>query len=123
MTKLSPNLGNVLIINVNSSKLIIDIYVSPYLVLLPILEFFPAQIAMLHYPMGLIQMLLNYKPTCSQSHVYFIILPIVSCNLVSIKIIIVIIIIIIIFLPSSSVFLSFFILDDLICECFKNTHV
>ena len=44
--------------------------------------------------MGLIQMLPNSKPTSYPSHMYFIILPIVSCDLVSIKIIIIIIIII-----------------------------
>ena len=45
-------------INVNSSKLIIVVYMSHYLVLL-ILEFLPARLATLPY-MGLIQMLPNY---------------------------------------------------------------
>ena len=36
----------------------------------------------------------NYKLTCEPSHLYFIILPILFCNLVSMKIIIIIIVII-----------------------------
>ena len=68
-------------INANSSKLIIVIYMSPYLVLL-ILDFFPARVAQ---PYGLdsnvTQLLANLltKPSV------FYYLPIVSCNLVSIK--------------------------------------
>ena len=69
-------------INVNSSKLIIVVYMSHYLVVL-ILEFLPAQLATL--PSGLdsnvTQLLANLltKPSV------FYYLPIVSCNLVSIK--------------------------------------
>ena len=36
-------------INVNSSKLLIDVYMSPYLIFLLILEFFPARLDMLLY--------------------------------------------------------------------------
>ena len=69
-------------INVNSSKLIIVAYMSHYLVLL-ILEFLPARLAML--PFGLdsnvTQLLANLltKPSV------FYYLPIVPCNLVQIK--------------------------------------
>ena len=82
-SKLSSNLCNVYIINVNSSKLIKVVYLSPYLVLL-ILEFFPARLAMLPYGSdsnvtGLLGNLLT-KPSV------FYYLPIVSCNLVSIKV-------------------------------------
>ena len=69
-------------LNVNSSKLIIVVYMSHYLVLL-ILEFLPARLAML--PNGLdsnvTQLLANLltKPSV------FYYLPIVPCNLASIK--------------------------------------
>ena len=69
-------------INVNSSKLIIVVYISHYLVLL-ILEILPARLAML--PQGLdsnvTQLLANLltKPSV------FYYLPIAPCNLVSIK--------------------------------------
>ena len=68
--------------NVNSYKLIIVVYMSHYLVLL-ILEFLPARLATL--PSGLdsnvTQLLANLltKPSV------FYCLPIVPCNLVSIK--------------------------------------
>ena len=39
--------------NDNSSKLIIDVYMSPYLVLLLILEFFPSRLVMLYPIYGL----------------------------------------------------------------------
>ena len=64
------------------SKLIIAVYLSPYIILL-ILEFFPAQLTMLSYGLDLnvTQLLANLltKPSV------FYCLPIVSCNLVSIK--------------------------------------
>ena len=62
---------------------------SPYLVLL-ILEFFPARLATLPYGLdsNVTQLLANILTTPS----VFYYLPIVSCNLVSIKIIIIIII-------------------------------
>ena len=69
-------------INVNSSKLIIVVYMSHYLVLL-ILEFLPARLATLPYGLdsNVTQLLANMltKPSV------FYYLPIVSCNLVSIK--------------------------------------
>ena len=81
-SKLSPDLSNVLIINANSSKLIIVVYMSPYLVLL-ILEFFPARLASLPHGLdsNITQLLANLltKPSV------FYYLLIVSCNLVSIK--------------------------------------
>ena len=65
---------------------------SPYLVILLILEFFPARLATLSHGLdsNVTQLLANLltKPSV------FYYLPIVSCNLVSIKIIIIIIIII-----------------------------
>ena len=84
MSKLSPNLSNVLIINVDSSKLIIDVYMSPYLVFLLILDFFFFPISYAA-PYGLesnvTQLLANLltKPSV------FYYLQIASCNLVSIK--------------------------------------
>ena len=69
-------------INVNSYKLIIVVYMSHYLVLL-ILEFLPAQLATLPYGLdsNVTQLLANMltKPSV------FYYLPIVPCNLVSIK--------------------------------------
>ena len=68
---------------------------SPYLVLILILEFFDARLVMLPYGLesNRTKLLANQL---IPSHLYFIILPIVSCNLVSIKMIIIVIIIIII---------------------------
>ena len=69
-------------INVNSYKLIIVVYMSHYLVLL-ILEFLPARLATLAYGLDsdVTQLLANMltKPSV------FYYLPIVPCNLVSIK--------------------------------------
>ena len=69
-------------INVNSYKLIIVVYMSHYLVRL-ILEFLPARLATLPYGLdsNVTQLLANMltKPSV------FYHLPIVSCNLVSIK--------------------------------------
>ena len=69
-------------INVNSSKLIIVVYMSHYLVPL-ILEFLPARLATLPYGLdsNVTQVLANLltKPSV------FYYLPIVPCNLVSIK--------------------------------------
>ena len=69
-------------INVNSSKLIIVVYMSHYLVLL-ILEFLPARLATLPYGLdsNVTQLLANLltKPSV------FYYLPIVSFNVVSIK--------------------------------------
>ena len=69
-------------INVNSSKLIIVVYMSPYLVLL-ILKFLPARLATLTFGLdsNVTPLLANMltKPSV------FYYLPIVSCNLVSIK--------------------------------------
>ena len=69
-------------INVNSSKLIIVVYMSHYLVLL-ILEFLHARLAALPHGLDLnvTQLLANLltKPSV------FYYLPIVPCNLVSIK--------------------------------------
>ena len=69
-------------INVNRSKLIIVVYMSPYLVLL-ILEFLPARLATLPYGLdsNVTQLLANIltKPSV------FYYLLVVSCNLVSIK--------------------------------------
>ena len=68
-------------INVNSYKLIIVVYMSHYLVLL-ILEFLPARLATLPYlDSNVTQLLANMltKPSV------FYCLPIVPCNLVSIK--------------------------------------
>ena len=77
-------------INVNSSKLIIVVYMSHYLVLL-ILEFLPAQLAMLPYGLdsNVTQLLADLltKPSV------FYYLPIVLFNLVSIKLLYYIIII------------------------------
>ena len=59
---------------------------SPYLVLLAILEFFLARLPC--YPMGLIQ---YYQITCkpvNQAICIVFIIPIVFCNLISIKCII-----------------------------------
>ena len=60
---------------------------SPYLVLLLILEFFPARLATLPYGLdsNVTKLLANLLKPC---YLYFIILPIVSCELGSIKIII-----------------------------------
>ena len=69
-------------INVNSYKLIIVVYISHYPVLL-ILEFLPARLATLPYGLdsNVTQQLANMltKPSV------FYCLPIVRCNLVSIK--------------------------------------
>ena len=69
-------------INVNSYKLIIVVYMSHYLVLL-ILEFLPARLAMLPHGLdsNVTQLLANMltKPSV------FYYLPIVPCNLVSIQ--------------------------------------
>ena len=69
-------------INVNSYKLIIVVYMSHYLVLL-ILEFLPARLATLPYGLdsNVTQLLANMltKPSV------FYCLSIVPCNLVSIK--------------------------------------
>ena len=69
-------------INVNSYKLIIVVYMSHYLVLL-ILEFLPSRLATLPYGLDLnvTQLLANLltKPSV------FYCLPIVPCNLVSIN--------------------------------------
>ena len=69
-------------INANSYKLIIVVYMSPYLVLL-ILEFLPARLAMLPYGLdsNFTQLLANLltKPSV------FYYLPVAPCNLVSIK--------------------------------------
>ena len=69
-------------INVNSSKLIIVVYMSHYLVLL-ILEFLPARLARLPYGLdsNVKQLLANLltKPSI------FYYLPIVPCNPVSVK--------------------------------------
>ena len=69
-------------INVNSSKLIIVVYMSHYLVVL-ILEFLPARLAALPYGLdsNVTQLLANLltKPSV------FYYLPIVPCNIVSIK--------------------------------------
>ena len=69
-------------INVNSSKLIIVVYMSHYLALL-ILGFLPARLATLPYGLdsNVTQLLANLltKPSV------FYYLPIVPCNLVSIK--------------------------------------
>ena len=69
-------------INVNSYKLIIVVYMSRYLVLL-ILEFLPARLTTLPYGLdtNVTQLLANMltKPSV------FYYLSIVSCNLVSIK--------------------------------------
>ena len=69
-------------INVNSYKLILVVYMSHYLVLL-ILEFLPARLATLPYGLdsNVTQLLANLltKPSV------FYYLPIVPCNLVSIK--------------------------------------
>ena len=68
--------------SINSSKLIIVVYMSHYLVLL-ILEFLPARLATLPYGLdsNVTQLLANLltKPSV------FYYLSIVSCNLVSIK--------------------------------------
>ena len=80
-------------INANSSKLIIVVYMSPHLVLL-ILEFLPARLATLPYgpDSNVTQLLANIltKP----SVVYY--LPIVSCNLVSIKLLILLLLLLLI---------------------------
>ena len=69
-------------INVNSSKLIIVVYMSHYLVLF-ILEFLPAGLATIPYGLdsNVTQLLANLltKPPV------FYYLPIVPCNIVSIK--------------------------------------
>ena len=69
-------------IDVNSSKLIIVVYMSPYLVLL-ILEFLPARLATLPYGLdsNVTQLLANLltKPSV------FYYLPIVPCKLVLVK--------------------------------------
>ena len=69
-------------INVNSSKLIIVVHMSHYLVLL-ILEFLPARLAMLPYGLdsNVTQLLANLL---TKPYVFYY-LPIVRCNLVSIK--------------------------------------
>ena len=69
-------------INVNSSKLIIVVYMSHYLVLL-ILEFLPVRLATLPYGLdsNVTQLLGNLL---TQPSVFYY-LPIVSCKLVSIK--------------------------------------
>ena len=86
-------------INVNSSKLIIVVYMSPYLVLLLILEFLPVLLATL--PNGLdsnvtqlLANLLNKLSVC-----YY--LPIVSSNLVSIKLLLLLLLLLLLysFLP------------------------
>ena len=79
-------------INVSSSKLIIDVYMSPYLVLLLILDFFPDRLAELPYGLDSNVTKLYSQPINQAICILF--LPIESCNLVSIKIIIIIIIII-----------------------------
>ena len=61
------------------------IFMSLYLVLLLILDFFPVRLTMLPYG-------LHSNVTKLLANLYFIILPIVLCNLVRIKIIIIIII-------------------------------
>ena len=60
---------------------------SPYPVQLTS-EFFPARLAMLPYVLD--SYVTKLLPTCLRSHLYFIFLPIVSCNLVSIIMIIII---------------------------------
>ena len=69
-------------INVNSYKLIIVVYMCNYLVLL-ILEFLPARLARLPYGLdsNVTQLLANMLTKPSVSYC----LPIVPCNLVSIK--------------------------------------
>ena len=81
-------------INVNSSKLIIVVYMSPYLVLL-ILEFLPARLAMLPYGLdsNVTQLLANLltKPSV------FYYLPIVSSNLVSIKLLLLLLLLLLLY--------------------------
>ena len=76
-------------INVNSYKLIIVVYMSHYLVLL-ILEFLPARLATLLYGLdsNVTQLLANLltKPSI------FYCFPIVPCNLVSIKLLLLLLI-------------------------------
>ena len=67
--------------NVNRSKVIIVVYMSPYLLL--ILEFFPAQLATL--PHGLVSNVTQLLANLLTKPSVFYYLPIVSCNLVSIK--------------------------------------
>ena len=77
-------------IDVNSYKFIIVVYMSPYLVLL-ILEFLIARLATLPY--GLDSNVTQLPAYLLTKPSVFYYLPIVSCNLVSIKNIIIIIII------------------------------
>ena len=78
-------------INVDSSKLIIIVYMSHYLVLL-ILEFLPARLATLPYGLdsNVTQLLANLLT--KQSVFYY--LPIVTCNLVSIKLLLLLLLLI-----------------------------
>ena len=69
-------------INVNSSKLIIVVYMSHYLILL-ILELLPARLAMLPY--GLDSNVTQLRANMLTKPSVFYYLPIVPCNLVSIK--------------------------------------
>ena len=68
--------------SISSSKLIIVVYMSIYLVIL-ILDFFPARLAAIPYGLDLniTQLLANLL---TKQFVFYY-LPIVSCNLVSIK--------------------------------------
>ena len=77
-------------INVNSYKLIIVVFISHYLVLL-ILEFLPARLATLAYGLdsNVTQLLENLLTNPS----VFYYLIIVSCNLVSIKLLILLLLI------------------------------
>ena len=86
LTIMTADVTIVVFVNVNSSKLIIDVYMSPCTVLLLILEFLPARLATLPY--GLDSNITQLLATLLTKPSVFIILPIVSCNLVSIKIII-----------------------------------
>ena len=69
-------------INVNSYKLIIVVFMSHYLVLL-ILEFLPARLATLPY--GLDSNVTQLLPNMLTKKSVFYYLPIVPCKLVSIK--------------------------------------
>ena len=82
-SKLSPNLRNVQMINVNSSKLIIVVYMSHYLVLL-ISEFFPARLATLPY--GLDSNVTQLPANLLTKPSVFYCLSILSYNHVSIKV-------------------------------------
>ena len=69
-------------INVNSFKLFIVVYKSPYRVLL-ILEFLPVRLATLPYGLDSNATQVQANMLTRPSAFYY--LPIVSCNLVSIK--------------------------------------